>query len=115
MDLEKIMAQFIFFTGLSAEQSEAWRPICQASVLKISAMLKPTADPLDSRLVSVCAADAYCQFMLLQPGGAQNIKIGDISVSGADTPADCLVFRDNLIASCADLLEYGFYGIRQVE
>ncbi len=117
MNLDQVYAQFALFAGLPQEEREKWAALCEAAIARVRGMLLPDALDSDPRLTLAAAGEVYYQYRLLQNShGVQNIKVGDISVSGGvcDTVKEALALRDELFSGAAGLLNCGFAGLRQV-
>lgn len=116
MNLEQVYNEFQRLCGISAQELEVWRAVCDACAGQILSRVPADCDPHDPRLAQAAAGQAYYRYALAQAGQSSgNVKIGDISVSQASHSVEAArALRDELLAAAAPLLHGGFAVLRQV-
>ncbi len=118
MERETVFQHFLQLAGLSGEQGEAWRFLCEAACDQLEGRLREDADPKDGRLALAAAACAAHWQKLAAGGEAQSFTVGEVSVSrqsGQGEGAQGL--WQSLLAAAAPLLapEPGAGGLWQVK
>ena len=74
MERETVFQHFLQLAGLSGEQGEAWRFLCEAACDQLEGRLREDADPKDGRLALAAAAVFYYLFNYLVAFAMQRIE-----------------------------------------
>ena len=118
MNVQTVTQGLCLFADITAAEAEKYAPIVEQAVAEVAAKLNEGADNEANadRLNLLCAACAYYRYILLTECGTQDIKLGDVSVTGGSknaVAAACAV-KDEFTRACADLLRDDGFVFKQV-
>ena len=104
MNIERVFDIFGKLSGLSEELVREQDYLCRMSADDISARLRCTAEQCGGRAEYAAAALAYYRLVLwtMTDGGAEGIKIGDVSLQNG---TDRLIYAERLYNEALDGLK----------
>ena len=84
LDLDEIYTLFVQLSGLNSEEGPAWKHLCQSAAARLAPRLHDEAlqEENRGRVEFLAAAYAARLYDLIQSGGPDEVKLGDVSLSG---------------------------------
>lgn len=110
MDINQIFENFIYIVSQDfALDYNASYKICENAMHELAAMLKPTTDPADQRLVKAAAGVAYYEYALYcltNPNEPESFKAGDVTVKNNknENLSIAKTIRDTGLENISDLI-----------
>lgn len=116
MEMEEILARFQILAGLTGEEAQAWRTLCEEAAAELTGELREGADAQDQRLTSACAALAFYRYALTAAAGVgESFSAGEVKVArAADTEKRAERLWLQARRAAAPLLRDGDFLFRRV-
>ena len=117
MDEQAVLARFQLLSGLTAEQSADWLPLCKQAVTQINASLKPGVDAAahSEELCMAAACLVFYQYAIIQDVlRDESFAAGEVKVTQKIKPASAEQVWQQAKAAVASLLTDSDFMFRRV-
>lgn len=84
MHIDAVLARFAMLAGLTQEQAETWRPLCEDALIRIQSQCKENVDPAEqsNALCAAVSALAFYQYTLCNAAeDCDDFTAGEIKIT----------------------------------